>query len=297
MTIRDLTSQREAEAALRVSEERFRALVQNSHDIIVVLDAEGKRTFISPSAEQLLGYTADELVGRSPLDLVHPDDVPKLRRAIDACVAGATEVLVFELRFRHRDGTWRDFEAIGSNLLDEPGIDGIVFTSRDVTARKAAEAALRSSEERLAQAQETARLGSWELDVTGETVTLSDQVFRNFELVPGSPSVSYQEFLSRVRPDDRQQLLATFEVAMTTGTPFSLEVRLALPGERERVLFIRGEVIVDRDGHPQLVRGISQDITERVQAERALRDSEARFHGAFSYAPIGMALMAPDGRY
>lgn len=297
MTIRDLTNQREAEAALRVSEERFRALVQHSYDIFVVLDAEGKRTFISPSAEQLLGYTADELVGRSPLDLVHPDDIPKLRQAIDACVAGAKEVLVFELRFRHRDGTWRDFEAIGTNLLHEPSVGGIVFNSRDVTARNAAEAALRSSEERLALAQEIARLGSWELDVASETVTLSDQVFRNFELVPGSTSVSYQEFLSRILPHDRQRLLAAFEAAATAGTPFALELRVSLSDDRERVLFIRGEVVVDRDGRPQMVRGISQDITERVRAERALRDSEARFHGAFNHAPIGMALMAPDGRY
>jgi PAS domain S-box-containing protein len=297
LTIRDLTTQREAEAALRAGEERFRALVQNSYDIIVVLDAEGKRSYISPSTEELLGYAADELVGRSPLELIHPDDVPNLQRAVAACVAGATEVLVFDLRFRHRDGGWRDFEAIGTNLLDEPSVEGIVFNSRDVTARRAAQVALRVSENRLAQAQEIACLGSWEWDIASDVVTWSDQLFRNFGLVPQSIPLSYREFLSRIHPDDRDRIESTFERALVTGESYSFENRVVWPDGRVRTLYSRGETVLDGDGRPVKIRGTSQDITERVQAEQALRESEERFHAAFDHAPIGMAVLAPDGQF
>jgi PAS domain S-box-containing protein len=155
----DLTKRRQLEAELRASEERFRSLVQNSYDIIVVLDAAGTRKYISPSIERLLGYPLTELIGRSPVELIHPDDAPRLQEAIEACLGGAKEIPVFELRFRHRDGTWRDFEAVGTNLLQEPSVAGIVFNSRDITLRKAAQAALRESEERFRSAFGHAPIG------------------------------------------------------------------------------------------------------------------------------------------
>ena len=145
--LRDCSERKRSEALLRESENRFRALVQNSYDIVVVFDAAGIRKFVSPSVERLLGYSPAELLGRGPADLVHPADAPRLRKAIQSIVSGARQTPAFELRFRHRDGSWREFEAVGTNLLAEPSVAGIVFNSRDITARKAAEAALRESEE------------------------------------------------------------------------------------------------------------------------------------------------------
>lgn len=147
------------EAALREDEERYRALVQNSYDNIVVFDAAGTRKYVSPSVEHLLGYPPADLLGRSPVDLVHPDDASLLQEAIQSCLRGAKVTPVFELRFRHRDGSWRNFEAVGTNLLDEPSVNGIVFNSRDITPRKAEQAALRESEARFRSAFEYAPIG------------------------------------------------------------------------------------------------------------------------------------------
>jgi PAS domain S-box-containing protein len=155
----DMSARHRAEDALRASEARFRALVQNGSDIIVVLDADGKRKYVSPASERLLGYAPSDLVGRDFAEIVHPDDVPTLRQAIQASVDGARQTGIHELRLQHRDGSWRDFETIGTNLLDEPTVAGIVFNSREITGWKATQAALRESEERFRSAFDHAPIG------------------------------------------------------------------------------------------------------------------------------------------
>jgi PAS domain S-box-containing protein len=157
--LRDISSRVAIETALRASEERFRGLVQNSYDVITVVSRDGARAYVSPSIERLLGYSPDSLHGLNALSLVHPDDAESLRTALDACLNGASQSSRLEVRFRRKDGSWRTFETIGTNLLDEPGINGVVFNSRDITSRKAAEAALRSSEERFRAAFDNAPIG------------------------------------------------------------------------------------------------------------------------------------------
>ena len=120
----DVTARKAAEDALRHSEERFRALVHNGYDIVVVLDSAGTRKYISPSIERLLGHVPADLLGRSPEDLVHPDDVPALEEAIESCLRGVKETPAFELRLRHRNGSWRHFEVIGTNFSRNRALAG-----------------------------------------------------------------------------------------------------------------------------------------------------------------------------
>ncbi len=137
----DVTERREAEGALRQSEERFRALVRNSTDVIAVLDAEGITRYVSPAVERVLGYTPDERVGTSVLaaGLVHPEDEDRVRRAFDEVVAGPDAELRVQFRLRHRDGSWRYAEAVGRNLLGDPSVGGVVVNYRDATERRRAE--------------------------------------------------------------------------------------------------------------------------------------------------------------
>ena len=137
-----------AEKGLKESEERFRSLVMNSSDMITVFGPDGTRLYTSPSIERVLGYKPENLLGGSAFDLVHPDDIPRVREefAERARTAGTGGPL--ELRLRHANGSWRVFESIGANLLDDPSVGGLVFNARDVTDRKRAEEALRGSEER-----------------------------------------------------------------------------------------------------------------------------------------------------
>lgn len=124
---------------LQEGEARFRALVQNSFDIITIHDSSGATIYESPAASRVLGYPPGTLIGKTPFETLHPKDVARARAAFDALLKGETVVAPVLMRFRHADGSWIHLEALGNNLLDHPGIRGIVLTSRDVTQRKRAE--------------------------------------------------------------------------------------------------------------------------------------------------------------
>jgi PAS domain S-box-containing protein len=148
-TIYDITERRRAEDALRASEDRFRSLVQNSQDIITVHDRDGIVLYESPSVSRVFGYAPGYFIGRDPYEFVAPADRAEVRRAFQAAVARQNSGIPTEYRFRCADGTYVYLEALGSNLLDHPGVRGIVMTSRDVTERKRVEQSLLQYAERL----------------------------------------------------------------------------------------------------------------------------------------------------
>lgn len=146
--LRDVSAGRWAREVLGESEECFRALIENTADIVTVIDRDGVIRYESPSVERILGWRPEELVGRHAVGLVHPDDLESVRRALLGRVHGVEGPPV-EYRFRHRDGSWRYLESRSTNLLHDPSVRGMVATSRDVTDRRLAEEALRESEMRL----------------------------------------------------------------------------------------------------------------------------------------------------
>src|SRR6266545_1829796 len=145
LTSRDVTKELElerAEHALRRSAARFRALVQNSSHMVVVLDAAGGVTYASPAFWRMLGHRDQAQVGQNLFDLVHPDDLRALRARFGEHLAGAGQTASYEFRCLAGDGTWRHLEALASNLLEDPAVRGVVFNTRDVSERKHAEGLL-----------------------------------------------------------------------------------------------------------------------------------------------------------
>jgi PAS domain S-box-containing protein len=128
-----LSYSRREQRVLRQSERRFRSLVQNLSDVIVLVDADGRVTFITPAVKGVLGYEQEELLGTHAFDLIHPDDLARSQEDYSQLVANDGAVATGELRVRHKDGSWRWIEATATNLLHEPGINSIVtnyLTSR-----------------------------------------------------------------------------------------------------------------------------------------------------------------------
>ena len=127
---------------LSASERRFRALVQNSSDLIVVVDRDGVLRYLTPSVERILGYRHDLAEGRPLVDLLHPDDAKHLKALLLDPGRFADSGVPIEVRVRHADGSWKRVETLASDLLDDPEIRGIVLTSRDVTERAQLQEAL-----------------------------------------------------------------------------------------------------------------------------------------------------------
>jgi PAS domain S-box-containing protein len=160
-----------ANAALKRSEERFRALIEHATEAISVLDADGKRIYASPAASRIIGYSEDELVGGSITDQLHPDDVALMRRAQERLLANPGEIVEARYRLRHKDGRWRWLEATGRNLLDNPSVRGMVANYRDITDRKESDDALRLSEERFRALVENAADSVALVDAQGQFIS------------------------------------------------------------------------------------------------------------------------------
>jgi diguanylate cyclase (GGDEF)-like protein/PAS domain S-box-containing protein len=125
-----------AEADLRNSEDRFRSLVQNASEVIMVLDSDLHITYVGEAIERLLGRPFSDYIGKNAFDFAHPDDIENLSASLSGLMAkpGATEK--FETRIRHADGSWRWVEAAVTNLLEHPSVRGITAIFHDVTERR-----------------------------------------------------------------------------------------------------------------------------------------------------------------
>ncbi len=118
-------------------ERRFRSLVQNSSEVVKITDTDGTLQYASPAFEKVFGYDPEKAVGTNVLDYVHPEDVPRLLEETERTLENPeTNTNTVEYRFRHADGSWRHVESVGTYLLEDPAVEGVVINVRDVTERK-----------------------------------------------------------------------------------------------------------------------------------------------------------------
>ena len=138
LAIEDITDKKIAEIKLKESEERFKLLLQNAFDIITVFDPDGTILYESPAIETVLGYTPEERMGKNILhhSIAHPDDKKKKIEMLERAVANPGENINVEFRLQHRNGTYRTIDAVCRNMMDDPRINGIIATYRDITDRK-----------------------------------------------------------------------------------------------------------------------------------------------------------------
>jgi PAS domain S-box-containing protein len=129
-----------AEQAWRETEERFRFMVENSHYIMTVRDADAKVRYISPSVNRVLGYTQEQLIGTTGFELVHPEDRPAVENALNEFWKSPGERGSIQYRAKHANGTWVSLEVVAYNLLDHPAVRGVVINGRDISERKQEEA-------------------------------------------------------------------------------------------------------------------------------------------------------------
>ncbi len=259
----DITKHKESEEALRGSEKRFRALVEKSMDAIALLDSQGTIIYASPSTYAVLGYTPEEFFGRKVMEDIHPDDLPRAKSQFEAIQSGADKSFTTELRFPHKDGSWRYIEAIAINRLDDPAVQAVVANYRDVTERRAAEAALRESEERFRQLVENSTDLICETDAETRFTYLSP----NYRDVLGYESA---ELLGRrvfdlVHPDDYSTVLADLSQVGSSVTVY----RFRHKSGQWRWFESNGKSYQRATGEIRVVI-FSRDISNRKRSEEEL---------------------------
>ncbi|WP_287153823.1 MEDS domain-containing protein [Candidatus Solincola tengchongensis] len=139
LAFEDVTDRQRAVEELRRREEYFQALVENAFDAVTVLDGEARHVYASPSVERVLGWRPEELLGRTPFEFMDPEELPAVLEAFMKGMEEPGTVHRVVHRWRGSDGTWRVVESLGSNLLHEPSIRGVVINCRDITRHRLAE--------------------------------------------------------------------------------------------------------------------------------------------------------------
>jgi PAS domain S-box-containing protein len=291
-----ITERKRTEELLRTREQHFRALIENSSDGIALFSPEGDILYASPSTPKIMGFTAEEMVRLNSFDLVHPEDKEKFAAAMTALLKAEYQSLDLQARMRHKDGSWRWLEGTLTNLLREPSVAAIVNNYRDITERKHIEEKLKQSESQLAEAQRLAHVGSFDWDLRRGTVTWSEELYRIFGLQPQVIQVGGQA-IELIHPEDRDLVMSTIEASLKTKEPYNFYYRIVRPDGVERIVHTRGYVMCDEHGDPIAVFGATQDVTERKQAEDALRESEERYRELFENAKDAIYVHNLSGRY
>lgn len=129
----NMSSEYQLEEKIQELQGRLQSLIRHSHEVIGILDAEGTFIFESPSIESILGYTVEEITGQKSFDYMHPDDLPIVKRSFTEIRKRPNTPLTIELRLRHKNGEWRNFTVVCTNLLDNPTVNGIVCNFHDIT--------------------------------------------------------------------------------------------------------------------------------------------------------------------
>lgn len=268
---RDITSAKQAEAALARSEAKWRSLIQNSSDLITILSDNGTILYTSPSIERILGYSPHELVGQKVFNYIYPQDLDTTTQALKQLLqvrqGVALPPLVF--RFRCKNESWCFLEASGSNLLADEAVGGIVINSRNLTERFKVQEALRQSEVRFRAIFESAVLGIALSDPDGILLAINPALqdllgYTELEL-------RYQTVPGITHPDDVAADFKLYEKLLAGSIPFyQLEKRYF----HKNGTLVWGNLSVslvrDKTGQPLFVVAMVENITATKQTEAEL---------------------------
>jgi PAS domain S-box-containing protein len=273
------------------SEKRFRTLVENSMDAVVVLNAQAQPTYASLAVKNVLGYTPQEVLNLDLFTLPHPDDVEEHAKVLMKVLASpGVPIQGHTGRMRHKDGTWRWIEATVTNLLDDPAINGIVDNFREVTEKIQADQRLKHKERRLSQAQAVAHLGSWELDLATQTIVFSDEACRIFGLSLTDNIQSAASWISFIHPDDVEYILKKNQDALDSLKAVDYYHRILGRDGQIKYLHVQTHVELNSQGKPVNLYGVMHDVTEIKKSELALRSSESNLRAIFENSMEGFIL-------
>jgi len=265
---RDINDLRDTQSQQIADLRRFDALLANLSDMVTVIDAHGNMSYVSPAAQQLVGRQAEDRLGASIFDYVHPDDAPRAADVLAQALATPGHTTEFDARVLHEDGTYRTWEVRAKNLLDDPLVQGIIVNSRDVTDRVKVEAALHESERLYRTIVENANEGIWIIDTDAVTTFANTRLAAMFGL-PAAAIVGRHvfEFLDNAGRD---------------AATLRLERRRAGIGEQHDIQLYRQDgsafwalisaaPLMDDDGTYHGSIALVTDITDRRNNEADLR--------------------------
>jgi len=271
---RNITDRKRAEAEVRASEGRYRALFDHAPDGILIADPHSTYLDANPSMCRMLGYAREELIGLQASDIVAPTEIPHIATALDAI--NTTADYRRQWIFLRKDGSVFAADVIATAMPD----GNLLAMVRDITERNEAIAALHTAEERMRFALQNAQVGIWDADYVTGVVRWSETLEAQYGLAPGTFGGTFESYVALIHPDDREATIEAVGQGMKSGADFTTQHRTIRPDGAVRWLTGSGRVLLGDDGRPLRAVGISLDVTER----RAL---DAQYQQAQKMEAIG----------
>jgi PAS domain S-box-containing protein len=282
----EITDKKQAEDALRESEERFRGMAERSSDLIFIIDKWMSPIYVSPSARSIIGYDPEELVGKPPefaVATIFSEAGTDLMKSVQATMEGRTVENV-ELRLRRKDGNPVYVSMFAVPVLQDGVPAGAQVSMRDITDRRSVEGALRESEERFRSFVENANEIVFSLTPEGiisyVSPTWTELLGHDISEVIGKPSAAF------IHPEDFPRNREVFHQAVMTGKKTAgLEYRIRHNNGTWRWHSQSISPIRDAGGAVVAVLGICHDVTEDKRAQEALHESEEKFRSLVETSP------------
>jgi len=260
------------ERELRRSERRFRSLVEHGNDAMVLLRPSGEYLFVGLTSSQVHGYAAEELLGHNVFEFAHPDDRERIRGVLAELVGRPGHAITGEFRGIHKDGSWRWYEGVASNLLDDPDVQAIVVNYRDVTEKWQSRENLRDSDARYRDLFESANDMVFTMNMQGVLTSIN----RTGEQLLGytREELLGEGFLHLAAPENHDAALRRLAAkGAGAGAMFYESVVIAKDGRR--IPIEMSTKSLHRDGKPSEILAVARDISERKRAEEQLRRDTA----------------------
>ena len=283
--LENVTEQHKQQAALRESENRWHFALEGSGAGVWDYDIAAETIFFSQQWKRMFGYSNDGLSDRLEewYERIHPNDREKALAEIEKHLRGETSFYRNEQRLLCHDGSYKWVLALGKVISHSSENKPLRFigTHTDITSLKETELLLHDT-------QKIAKLGSWTWDTRSNKVTWSDELYRITHREKQRFTVSYENYLALIHPDDKKQFTAMSAQAIEKKQPYHFEYRLLLPEtNQEKFIIERGMVILGKNGEAIKLIGTVQDITEQKQAELTRQKIEKQLRQAQKMEAIG----------
>jgi PAS domain S-box-containing protein len=293
----DVTQKKRSEEALRINEHRLRSMIEHSHDIITLVNADGSMRYRSPSYASIMGYVEGEMEERVVFEQIHLDDLPSLRDLFVKLMSEPGSSFKSQWRQRHKNGSYRWMEGTGTNRLNDPDLNAIVCNFRDITEHIEIEHQLEKANGELNMLFNTIDEVLYSANINpSRLLQMSAACEKIYGYAPSEFFKNGALWFEVILPEDRA-VVADITKILETGKQASGQYRIR--HKDGRIKWIEASLTPTLGPDAALVRidGINRDITEKKMAEEAILNSEKRFRTLIENNKEGIALSNKDRQY